>query len=56
MPLLELLAEFPRTLLILLPSQVVGLVGLEELGLWVYGFGYLIMPLSLDEVLQSLLV
>jgi hypothetical protein len=51
LPLLELLTQLSRSLLVLLSSQVVGLVGLEELGLWVKGFGYLIMPFSLDEVL-----
>jgi hypothetical protein len=35
LPLLQLLTQLSRTLLVLLSSQVVGLEGLEELGLWV---------------------
>ena len=54
--MLELLTQLSRSLLILLLPQVVCLVGLQEGCLGVKGFDDLILSLSLDELLESLLV
>lgn len=54
--MLELLTQLSRPLLILLLPQVVCLVGLQEGCLGVESFDDLVLSLSLDELLESLLV